>query len=1210
MLLRGIELENFKSFGRRIVVPFLQGYTAITGPNGSGKSNISDAILFVLGPSSPRAIRAGKLTDLIFNGGKTKQAAKQCKVSLTFDNSDRTVPLDQDEITLTRIVRYSKSSKDNYYSYFYVNGRASSLTEFENLLAHARISADGYNIVQQGDVTRICEMTALERRRLLDDIAGITKFDDDISRAEKKKLEVEANLQTIGTILDEIHRQLKLLEKDRDGASRYRELKTEHRMLSAKLAAKRKDVAETGVRATNEQVEKHTADKHELEARLDALRSEIQETEASIRGVDERISALSGEEGRQLREKLDTLRTEMTRAQELANHARQEIAGLKEQLQQARAQLATAEKEQKKLAKDREGLERKLAESRKALDERNAELEGAKDLVSRSNSTAGDIQRELAKMKVAHDRLLGEVHEQELERDRLQAQVDRLKTLLAESEEVVKSTEFEIKDIDWNLKELRKEDKGASEKIDELKKKHFAQKKDEAGVSKQLAELEPVVRKLRNDYSQLKAESDAAESVSKGYTTAVQAILHARDEGKLKGVRGTVAELAKVKREHETALEVAAGGRMAAIVTDTDEDAARAIDFLKRTKLGRATFLPLNKMTAGRPQGKPLMTVREDGAVGFAIDLIQCDAEYRPAMWYVFRDTVVVKGLEVARRLMGGVRLVSLDGEIIDAGGAMTGGVDPKQAKLKFGAPAQEDLDKVGKRLRAAVEQQERLSEQLLQIREELRRFEDEMRSLHVDTAGKSTRLQDLEAKRKEYDAKLAAQGQEAERLSKEMEQAARHLEKAAAGIATAQSRREAMDKSREERAKLLLKSTAKDLAEKLQRLQDACLAMTEECRDGQSRLATLDKQRQIVEERVAELRTRAEGVERGVAENQELLKQNDGLARGKEEELAVLVKMEEQTSGEFRKLQKARDEAFEKKSDLTAKHETLVARLDSLGDLITQLQAKIPGLEAELAEASYELQGYTDVQLPSTRSETLDELKARNKEILQSLDRIGPINMRALEDYDGALQRKTELEDETSRLEAQKAELLQLVEEITTKKKEGLMKVFTEINKNFQEIFARLSDGGKAELRLESEARPFEGGLIIRAQPKGKKVYRLDLLSGGEKSLTSLAFIFAIQRYAPSPFYILDEVDQNLDGINAELIARMIKANSSQAQFIQVSLRKVTLKEADHVYGVTMQETGLTDIIGEVRVDEIVEEPAKEPRGKKPEAAVPEVSA
>lgn len=1200
MHLKSVEMENFKSFGRRVEVPFLEGFTAITGPNGSGKSNIADAILFVLGPRSGKAIRAGRLTDLIFNGGKSKKGADHCKVSLTFDNRDRTIPLEEDDVSLTRLVRKSKTNKDDYYSHYYVNGRASSQGEFENLLAHARISADGYNIVQQGDVTRIVTLTPLERRRLLDDIAGITAFDEDIEKAERKRVEVEQNLERIGIILGEILHQLKALDRDRDAAQKFRDLKAEQEQLRAKLAWRRAKDARDELQRIADSHARHTEERAKSEQDLEKLKARVAEAEQRLRGAEERMAALGGEEAKQVRAQVEEVRLALQLAKEQVNHAKGEIAELKEARARAQVELARVQKEQKGLERERAALQQQKAKLRERLEAKAQALEQVREAVSHSNTTTGDLNRQLAQLKVEHEKLAAQLHELGLERDRLQERAERLKGAVAEGEELVKTTEFELKDVGFHLKELRKETEGSGKSAEQLRKEHLARKKEEAELTRQLNELEPTIRRLRNEYAHLKAESDAAQNVQRGYNRAVNAVLEARDTGKLRGICGTIAELGKCEGRLEPAMEVAAGGRMAAIVTEDDASAAQAIEFLKKHQLGRATFLPLNKMVPGRPAGKPLMAVRDADAVGFAIDLVKFDERYRNAFWYVFRDTVVVKNLDAARRLMGGVRLVTMGGELIDAGGAMTGGLEA-QSSLRFGGAGKGDLEKLGKQLRAAVEHQERLSNQLLELREALAGIEEQLKSAGIEGAGRETKLGDLELKQKEYETKLRAQEDALAQARRELKECDGGLEKLGKQLGQHQEKLQELEKERDAKGKLMLKATSKELAAEMEGLQAETLGLGEQARDADATLATLAKQLELIAQRAGELEGRIQEADRAIEGHAKTIEGKKAEAEKLEEKLKVLLKVEEEKTGELRELQQERDGAYEERVDLQAKMESLADRIDSLGDLLVGLEAKRPGLEQEAQEAELELaQGPSKVE--GEVAEELDQLKQRLRRVEQGIEALGGVNFRALEEYDAQSQRKGELEGEVQRLNLQREELLKLVEEITGKKKEGLMKVFGEINANFARVFAKLSDGGIAELRLENPERPFEGGLIIRAQPKGKKVNRLESLSGGEKSLTALALIFAVQEYAPSPFYVLDEVDMFLDGVNAEKVAQLVRASSRQAQFLMVSLRKVTLKEADHVYGVTMTSDAQTDIVGEVRIDEIVEEP--------PPALPPELAA
>src|SRR5436309_229473 len=602
-------MENFKSFGRKITVPFLQGFTAITGPNGSGKSNIADAILFVLGPKSSKAIRAGKLTDLIWNGGKDKKGADSCQVSLLFDNSDRQIPVEADEVKLTRYVGLSPSVDGGYNSYFYINDRKSSLSEFDSLLAHARISAEGYNLVQQGDVQKIVSMSSIERRRILDNIAGITKFDDDITQAEGKRRETEENLERIRIILDEIDKQIKQLEADRDGALKYKELNGRMSTAKAQLAYKNRELIERQIVGTKEQISKHEADKAKLEAQKAELRTLFDAAVARLNELEQEMADRGGEEAKQLKEKLDGLRIERARA------------------------------------------------------------------------------------------------------------TDGTET----SKEV--------------LKQLRVE-------------------AGEANLAKDQAELQTAILSLTRQYAQLKAEADVAENMKRGYTSAVSAILECRETGSIKGIHGTVAQLAHVEAQYETAIVTAAGARMQGIIVDDDSVAAQCIDYLKKRKIGRATFLPLTKMLVGKPRGKAILVAKE--CLGFAIDLCHFDEKYRDAFFYVFGDTLVVQTLDEARKWMGGVRLVTIEGELIEASGAMIGG-DMERSTVKFGPSVASEMEKIAEKLRDAQAHGETVANRLDALRKEILDLEGDIKESGGRSGAVEVKTSTLEAKRKEFAAKGAS---------------------------------------------------------------------------------------------------------------------------------------------------------------------------------------------------------------------------------------------------------------------------------------------------------------------------------------------------------------------------------------------------------------------------------------------------------------------
>lgn len=1194
MYLKEIELENFKSFGRKQRIPFLGGYTAITGPNGCGKSNISDAILFVLGPRSSRVIRAGKLTDLLFNGGKEKKPATECRVSLIFDNKDRLLPIQEDKVKLTRLVRLSDSTPDGYYSYFYINDKRSSLGEFDSLLANARISADGYNFVQQGDITHIVEMGNLERRRILDDIAGITRFDEEIQNAQKEQAVVEENLSRLAIIQEETRKALKQLEADRTGALKYRELKERHTVAQASIALRRKEGVEREIASLHQQLANYEGEKARLEAKRAELTKTLTEASEALVKVEAALEERGGEEARELKEKIDTLRVEIARAQDAAQTSQEFIQTTKEERKATEEEHTKLTEQLSALQAERKPLETKLAEQTKALAARKAKLAKAQEAAAKADSHLTTLQKEHTALQAALARLEEQLHTQTLEADRLTEKANRARVEIANLEEAKKTYEFELKDAEWSLKELRQATKSTEGTLRKLQETYQAKRNAERKLAQQVQELDQAVVSLTRRYNQLKAESDAADQVRRGYSHAVSSILEARDKGQIKGIHGTIAELADVEAKYETALNVAAGPRMQAIVVGDDGVAANCIAYLKKNKFGRATFLPLNKMMDGRPRGKAIMAAKE--SIGFALDLVKFEERYRAAFFYVFGDTVVVKDLDEARRLMGGVRLATLSGELAEASGAMVGGT-LEETLLKFGAPSQSELDKVAAELRAATEHAEKARAELQALQAEVLALESQLREASTQGGGTVGQADVLQTKQKEFLTRLEALEEELGAKQNELAETLDALDTVKRSLASLQKDLEASKKKKESSAQRLLEATPEEVQREIKALGDEILTLTNETAECKAKVETLSTQIGLVEGRLKEL---AEGLAQGetkVKELQKKIKQSETKAAQCEVELTALQKMERGMGDALNSLRTKRDGLYKHKTDLESDLSNLETKLQTKADFFLGIQTTLHTAEEKLAEAEREYQAFATVKLPD-KLPPLDELRMAVSECEAAMNAIGAVNLRAVEEYDEKRNRFDALKEEIKLLNAQKTNLLKLVAELNDKKRDGLMAVFRSVNENFMRVYAELSDGGEAELVLENEEDPLAGGLILRARPKGKKILRLEALSGGEKSLTALAFIVAIQQYQPSPFYLFDEVDMFLDGINAENVARAVKRNSTSAQFVQMSLRKVTLKWADHLIGVTMQQSGISDIIMDPNLREIAEElPEEEDR-------------
>jgi chromosome segregation protein len=1189
MHLKQINMENFKSFGHKVSVPFEGGFTAVTGPNGSGKSNISDSILFVLGPRSAKAIRAGKLSDLIFNGGGTgKPPAKFCWVELVFDNSDRMMPIESEEVRLRRLIRMSTQKKGEYNSYFYINDRASSLNEFDALLAHARISAEGYNLVQQGDINRITAMSNLERRRILDDIAGITRFDEDIDSANKKRAQAEENMGRIQLVLEEVKRNINILEKDKDAAAKYKDLQDRLALGRAQLAHLDVEEARDEVDQARRKEEECKEDLEKFSKELAKLKAELASTVKDYDAAEAAIAELGGGASKERRAKLETLTVDIAKADQRAEKAKESL----DEARQLRKQLASdlkkmerdlqlAEKQRLEAVSERDRLQKELDLSRK-------ELDGWRSNAARTDKDVGDLQR-LAALKAKDVQgAQKERHEGELELDRLASRLGQGDLLLKELDEKVKSQQLQVADAEFQMGELKNTTSGAKGTLERLQKRLAELRREEKELTEDSVKAEREVTELTRQFGAMRAEAEAQLGIERGYVRSVSDVLSARSKGELKGIRGTVAELAKVDNKYERALETAAGSRMQAIVVDDDGAAAAAIAHLKKTKSGRAIFLPLNKLRVTRPQGKSLMIAKEPDVVGFAIDLVKYDEKYESAMTYTFGDTLVVKTLDAARRLMGGVRLVTLEGDLIEAVGAMVGGA-AVQSNVKFGTSGASPLDQLRRQLEEATDRSNKLAEAMKTCRQELVRVEDELRQTGGSSGDARSKISTLESTRgaasKILSGIAAERDQRAKALAADLKRKA-ELEKT---LDKFTKDLESLEGEREDAAKKAVKAAPKEVGLKIHSTEKNVSDLATGLAEAKGRADTLETQMGVLREGLSKAKEEAKRLDAKAASAEREIEQAAEQSEGWREDRESLLQVDKSSISKLESAQKKRDDLYKTKTDKAKDAEGLDLKVETTQEVIGKLQDEIRTGDTRLIQAEENLKTLElKVKLPLPPR---DEVQATVTACEKKMQAMGGVNLRALTDFDGEVQRRDAMEGELKDLRGQMDALAQTVEELNKKKKFGLFKVFDAINANFKGIYAELSQGGSAELILENPEEPFQGGLAVRAQPRGKKVLRIESLSGGEKSLTALSLIFSIQQFQPSPFYLLDEVDMFLDAVNAESVARMVKKNSATAQFVMISLRKVTLGHADHLYGVTMMGKGVSEVIGNVSIGALRED-------------------
>jgi len=1183
LYLKEVRMENFKSFGKKLTVPFFPGFTAITGPNGSGKSNIADAILFVLGPRSSKIMRADRLTDLIFNGGKKqKNPAKHCTVSLVFDNKQGKFPFNQDQVIFTRMIKRAplKDNPNNYYTYYYINDKSSSYSEFMDILLHARISGDGYNIVKQGDVTSIIEMGNVDRRRIIDEIAGISHFDNDIKKAENEKEEADTNMDRIHIILREIESQLKQLKNDRDEAYRYKELQENLTETKAKLAEKKKIEINNQIAEINQQITSYKDEQHQLTEQSNSIKQQLKEKQEELKTIEEQIADVGGEEVTDIKKQLDSYREEEIKTVERINYAKDEIHDLNEELKTQQQRLQQIDTDLSETQSQHEDIKEQIDELTQQLSTKETEYKELKERIAQSDDQSIDLSQEIAQLRETYENTTNTLHEKKLSLQRLTEQLNSLDETIADLQETKNTYEFELKDIQWQLSERKKAHTEQRKQRKKLEQTLFEKKKNQAELTEQLNDLDNHIRSLQQKKAKLEAEYEAISSVHQKYNRAVNQILHARDTKQLQGIHGTIAELAQVEPTYKTAMAVAAGGRMQSIIVEDDQAAAKAIHYLQKRNLGRATFLPLNKMIAGKPRGKALMTIKDEHAHGFAIDLITFQEEYRGAFWYVFGDTIIVDSLKDARRMMGGVRLVDLKGSLIEASGAMKGGSTPK-TQLVFGEADRTKLDQVSTELRNTLNHQEHLQQQIQTLKHEISDIENELGTMEPISVSEHE-LQDISVRKKTFQSKKEKTSNQLTAKQDEYDALLNEKTKLTESIESLQENLQSLEEEKQQKGKRLLAKTSKEDAQYARDLEDALAELKNTIHSLNADIQGINKQKELLEQQKQERTEKITEIKNTIKHHQNdrttLQKKRDDF----KEQIQTLQQVQEQMSDKIKGFTSKRDTIYKETVDLEHELDKITARVESYYDLISRAKYRLPTLEEALKEINNQLDIY-DVRIDTSNLPPVDSLKHSIHLIEENMRELEPVNMRALEEYESQLNRKQKLDEDIKHLQNQRTKLITLVNEINKKKEEKFYEVYHEINKNLKSIYAELSEGGEAELQLDNPDNLFESGLTIKARPRGKKVLLLSALSGGEKSIASLALIFAIQHYDPSPFYVLDEVDMFLDGVNAENVSRMVKQNAFDSQFIMVSLRKIALKEADHVYGVTMQDTGISDMIGNV---------------------------
>ncbi|MBD2389212.1 chromosome segregation protein SMC [Aphanizomenon flos-aquae NRERC-008] len=1180
-----VELTNFKSFGGTTAVPLLPGCTVISGPNGSGKSNILDALLFCLGLASSKGMRAERLPDLVNNAQKHQgRSALEASVTVTFDISDvsrrdaKTRKEEEEEEkpkssdwSVTRRLRVSQQG--GYTSNYYINGVACTLTELHEDLEELRIYPEGYNVVLQGDVTSIISMNARERREIIDELAGVATYDRKIVQAKSTLDEVKDKEDSCRIIQTELSIQCDRLSQDKVRAEKYQLLRVE-------FIEKQSWSAVLSWRSLQLQQEKLVAQVQEGDRSLSNFTTELTDTNAQINRktteldqLNLRVKALGEEELLAVQSNLATQEAERKQLQrqqrELETSVQESTRRLNQtyqEIQQYQLDLEEAKKKQNvetvnvtSLQSERDTAQQNLESSRQAA----AEI---------ATASEAWVQQQTA-LNRSIESLLHIVEPKRTEQAQLQERNTQLQLLISEQSQLIGTLEPELAGKKGEFGRLDLEFHASSQPIQNLAENLAATEQElqiQQDTQKRLLQEQ---RDKQRQLDKLEAQTQAQQEIQG--TQASKVIL----QSEMPGLCGLVVQLAKVDSQYQLALEMAAGGRLGHIVVEDDSVASAGIELLKQKRAGRATFLPLNKIKVPKFTQDATLPLA-DGFVNYAVNLVECDRRYRDVFAYVFGATVVFATLAQARKNMGLYRIVTLQGELLETSGAMTGGSGSQRSSLRF------DKGETGESQEVA-----NLKSRLIDIDRILERCGEAISTLAIRTKTLSLELTEARQGRWEQQLYLEQLQKEIKSLTTQFEHNRTQLSQNTAKFTSAQSRLEILNRELPEQETQLqqLRHTLAELESsqtpsEWQQIQAIIKNQEQELQQRETALTDVKQQLQNLENQQQRLQEKIEESQIRVIQYQQeetTGKQQQTTVNGQLEELNALI-TEIQTN--LRKLEENLGEEKKNRDTVEIELRSLLLRQQQLQWEIEKLRETQEKRREDLIALQNQLRDL-GAELPSPLPEVpgkvnLEDLQKELRSLGKRLQAMEPVNMLALEEYDKVQGRLQELTEKLETLEGERTELLLRIENFTTLRQKAFKEAFDAVNENFQSIFAILSDGD-GYLQLDNPEDPFNSGLNLVAHPKGKPVQRLASMSGGEKSLTALSFIFSLQRYRPSPFYAFDEVDMFLDGSNVERLARMIKQQAEQAQFIVVSLRRPMIESAQRTIGVTQARGAYTQVLG-----------------------------
>ena len=1169
MYLKRLELQGFKSFADKTVLEFMPGITSVIGPNGSGKSNISDSIRWVLGEQSMKSLRGSKSLDIIFAGTQNRKSLGFAEASLVFDNSDGTLPIEYTEVTVTR--KIYRSGETGYY----INKTPCRLKDVLELFMDTGIGKDGYSIIGQGKIDEILSNKSEDRRHIFEEAAGIVKYRIRKQESEKKLEHTKLNLLRINDILTEIEGNLEPLKDQSEKAKKYLNLRDELKNIEIGLFIHNIEKYKQTLQELTKDEEITKEQCNEEEGKLERIKMLKEEITAKIEEMSN-LGFESQKEIEMLNSDINVAKTRISNNKENKLRFEKEIEENQKRMQELEEEKKQKEDKKFSLRENKEKFTKELEEKQKSLEEitktlsaKALEIENNKRTVEENTDKKYELQSEINTQKINYENY--EKRQKQIEGE-IQTNISELDT-----------TRMRKEDISKDFYEIENKRNKKTKEIEQIKNQ-----KEEANQKIKNYEI-----KINNLASEIRIKESRqkflieTEKEKEGYIKSVKALLKDCENTKElgKGMYGVLANIIEVPEELQTAIEMCLGASLQNIVTETEEDAKRLVEHLRKNNLGRASFLPITSVRGSKLEK---IKTNEKGYIGIASDLIKYNKKYEQIIYNLLGRTVIVDNMDtaikIAKQNKYAFRIVTKEGDVINASGAITGGSVAKKTVNILGRS--KEIEKLGKE----IEEGKKKIQDLTKEKEE---YEESIEGILELSAN-------LEKDLQEIDITYATEKQKILLIEE-------NIQKIEKRIKTLKEEKEKLEKQKEEanNKKEEITKTIGNLTEETNKLTKIISEYTELNKDNQKYIddlnfditnlkisvSSFDESENSIEEleqRIKqEIETTNKSTENKKIQIEQIEQDNINLEQTINETKEKIENIKKEVSQSGLKVENLKQERKEKSEKLAKQEEQITEKFSIIEDLKSQLvklEVKKTKIEEDINTIinkmweEYELTPNTVTNYK--KPENIALTQKRVNELRTEMKNLGSVNLDSIEEYKNLKERYDFMSEQRLDLENTMSKLRKIVTEMTQIMKEQFKEKFKTINKNFQEVFQELFGGGKAELKLEDEENILECGIEITVQPPGKKLQSMSLLSGGEKALTAIALLFAILKINPAPFCVLDEIEAALDDVNVYRYAEYLKKFAQETQFLVITHRKGTMEVADTVYGVTMEESGISKLL------------------------------